>query len=84
VIFEHEENLDERARAKRYVPKVSDYASMSCGDRYISDEDTSIWDPSSIDTSVVDTKGPKLGLGSKWGFPSYIGDAGWLWHGRGG
>jgi len=58
VIFEHEENLDERARAKRYVLEVSDYASMSCGDRYISDEGTSIKDPSSIDTSVVDTKDP--------------------------
>jgi hypothetical protein len=29
------------------------YVSMDCGDMYITDEDTSTWDPSSTDTSVV-------------------------------
>jgi hypothetical protein len=29
------------------------YASRDCGDMYITDEDTSIWDPGSTDTSVV-------------------------------
>jgi len=58
VIMQHEEHPDELALAKRHVLEVSDYTPTRCGYKYISDEDTSIWDPGSVDTSGVDTRDP--------------------------
>lgn len=62
MIVEHEEHPDELALAEGYVLEISNYASMNCGDRYILDEDTSIWDPGSVDTSGVHTRS----LGWHW------------------
>jgi len=56
MMVQHVEHLDELALVERYVPEVLDCAPIRCGDRYISEEDTSIWDPSSVGTSRVDMK----------------------------
>lgn len=58
VIVEHKEPLNELALAEKYVPAIFDYTRKGCGDKHISHEDTSIWDPGSIDTSGVDTRDP--------------------------
>lgn len=42
VIFEHEEHPNEQTFIEKYIPEGFDYAFMGCGDKYISDEDTSI------------------------------------------
>lgn len=53
-MVQHVEHPDELALAERYVPEVPDYAPIRCGDRFISEEDTSIWDLGSVGTSGVD------------------------------
>lgn len=59
VIVENEEHPDELELTEWYILEILDCAPRRYGDRYISDEDTSIWDPGSFDMHGVDIGFPR-------------------------